>query len=132
MGVTTTALLTVEQFAQLPEEETQRTELVQGEIVRMGNAALLHEIVKSNAIGILFRYVMENSIYKLFSESMHRVGVGDGLIPDVSLLLKERLRLADRTKTIERAPELAVEVVSSETAAFMERKINLFLATGSC
>ena len=35
---TTTALLTIEQFLQLPEEETQRCELVEGEIVPMGNA----------------------------------------------------------------------------------------------
>src|SRR3954454_14851033 len=35
MGVTTTALFTVEQFADLPQEETQGAELVQGEIVRL-------------------------------------------------------------------------------------------------
>src|SRR5205823_14237113 len=51
--------------------------------------------------------------------------------PDVSLMLKVRLCLTDLSKLFEPAPELAVEVVSSETAAFLERKINLYLATGS-
>jgi hypothetical protein len=45
----TTALLTVEQYAQLPEEQTMLTELVEGEVVRMGHAGFPHEAVKANA-----------------------------------------------------------------------------------
>jgi Uma2 family endonuclease len=41
-------------------------------------------------------------------------------------LLNERIP----AKATEGAPDLAFEVVSSETAAFIERKINLYLATG--
>jgi Uma2 family endonuclease len=62
---------------------------------------------------------------------MYKLGARDGRTPDVSLLLNARLPPKHLNKTLEPAPELAVEVVSSETAAFMERKINLFLATGS-
>jgi Uma2 family endonuclease len=130
VGVTT-ALLTVEQFAQLPEEETLRCELVQGEIVRMGNAGYLHERVKSNANAILFRYIFENPVGTVFSETMYKLGERDGRIPDVSLLLKHRLPPKDVNKALQGAPELAFEVVSSESAASMERKINLYLATGS-
>jgi Uma2 family endonuclease len=127
VGVTT-ALLTVEQFAQLPEEETLRCELVQGEIVRMGNAGLPHEIVKANANQLLIAYILENTIGKVFSETMFTLTASDACIPDVSLLLNERLV---NPKALDGAPELAFEVVSSESAAFMERKINLYLATGS-
>ncbi len=101
MGVTTTALLTVEQFADLPQEENQSNELVHGEIVRMSNAKLLHEMVKANGAEILTRYVIENPIFKVFSETMYKLDSGDGYVPDVSLLLKQRLHLADRLKTIE-------------------------------
>jgi Uma2 family endonuclease len=131
MGVTTTALLTVEQFLDLPHEETERTELVEGEIVQMGNAVRLHELVKSNAHAILGRYIFENPIGKVFSETMYKLGPLDARTPDVSLLLKARLLPTDLDKLFEPAPELAVEVVSSETAAFLERTINLYLATGS-
>lgn len=130
MGVTTTALLTVEQFAQLPQEETQRYELVQGEIVRMGNAGFLHERVKSNANRILMRYILGNPIGDVFSETMYKLGERDSRIPDVSLLLTERIPRKATSEVLKGAPDLAFEVVSSEPAEFMERKINLYLATG--
>src|SRR5271163_466259 len=128
MGVTP-ALLTVEQYMELPEEETMRTELVEGEIVGMGNSGYLHERTKANATQILHRYVLDNPIGVVFSESMYKLGKREGRIPDVSFVLARRLPPADRTKALEGAPEIAFEVVSSETAAFMERKINLNLAT---
>jgi Uma2 family endonuclease len=129
MGVTT-ALLTVEQYMELPEEETMRTELVEGEIVRMGDAGYLHERTKANAIKLLGHYIFDNPIGVVFSESMYRLGKNEGRIPDVSLVLEQRLPPQNPSKPLEGAPELAFEVVSSETAAFIERKINLYLATG--
>ena len=90
MGVTT-ALLTVEQYMELPEEETMRTELVEGEIVRMGHSGYLHERTKSNATQILHRYVLDNPIGVVFSESMYKLGKREGRIPDVSFVLGRRL-----------------------------------------
>jgi Uma2 family endonuclease len=129
MGVTT-ALLTVEQYAELPEEVTLRTELVEGEIVRMGDARLLHEWVKANAARLLIEYTLQNQLGTVFFESMYKLGPREGRIPDVSFLLNERLTAQDRGGFLTGAPDLALEVVSSETAAFLERKINLFLASG--
>lgn len=129
MGVTS-ALLTVEQYARLPEEDTMRTELVEGEIVPMGDARLLHELVKANCIEILADYILRNPVAKLFSESMYKVGPRTGCIPDVSLLLKTRLARLDKSGFLEGAPDLAFEVVLSESAAFLERKINQLLSNG--
>jgi Uma2 family endonuclease len=120
MGVTT-ALLTVEEYAQLPEEETMRTELVEGEIVRMSDAKLIHELVKSNGIEILADYVRLNPAWKLFSESMYKLGTREGRIPDVSLLARDRLARLDKAGFLEGAPDLAFEVVSSESAEFLDR-----------
>ena len=128
MGVTT-ALLTVEQYAQLPEEETMRTELVEGEIVPMGDAKKVHELVKSNANQLLVQYTLQNPIGRVLSESMYKLGKREGRIPDVSFLLHETLA-RQNGEFLEGAPDLAFEVVSSESAAFMERKVNLFLAKG--
>jgi Uma2 family endonuclease len=128
MGVTT-ALLTVEEYAQLPEEETMRTELVEGEIVRMGDAKRIHERVKANANRLLVQYVLQNPIGEVFAESLYKLGNREGRIPDVSLLLLETLA-GQNGVFLEGAPDLAFEVVSSESAAFMERKVNLFLAKG--
>ena len=129
MGVTT-ALLTVEQYMELPEEETMRTELVEGEIVRMGDAKKVHKLVKSNAHRLLVQYILQNPIGRVFSESMYKLGKREGRIPDVSFLLHDTLA-RQKGEFLEGAPDLAFEVVSSESAAFMERKVNLFLANGS-
>ena len=129
MGVNT-ALLTVEQFAQLPQEETMRCELVQGEIVCMGDAGFLHERVKANAHQLLTRYILENPIGMVFSETMYKLGERESRVPDVSLLLNQRIPAKATNAYPEGAPDLAFEVVSSESAAFIERKINLYLATG--
>jgi len=131
MGVTTTALLTVEQYSQLPEQETLRTELVEGEIVRMGNAGFLHERIKMNCLKLLMRYVFENPIGEVFSETMFKLGARDSRIPDVSFLLNHRVPAKAPAGPLTGSPDLAFEVVSSESAEFMERKINLYLATGS-
>jgi len=126
----TTALLTVEQFAQLPQEEPLRYELVEGEIVCLGSAGFPHERAKANAIQILVGYLFEHPIGMVFSETMYKLGEREGRIPDVSLLLNERIPPKGTQGHPEGAPDLAFEVVSSESAAFMERKINLYLATG--
>ena len=129
MGVTT-ALLTVEQFAELPQEESMRCELVQGEIVCMGNSGFLHELIKSNANQLLTEYILQNPIGRVFSETMYKLGPRDSPIPDVSLLLNERIPPKATNAVPEGAPDLAFDVVSSESAAFLERRINLYLATG--
>src|SRR5689334_6221028 len=104
MGVIS-SLLTVEQYAQLPEEETMRTELVEGEVVRTGDAKFLHERIKANAIKILIGYVLQNPIGEVFSESMFKLGPRDGRIPDVSFLLNARLAAQDRDGFLTGAPD---------------------------
>jgi Uma2 family endonuclease len=128
---TVTAPLTIEQFLQLPEEETQRCELVEGEIVPMGNAGRGHELVKSNFIRHLVAYDLQHCIGRIFSETMYAIRTNEGRQPDVSFLLSRRLTPGDPAKPFEGSPDLAVEVVSSETADFLERKISLYLETGS-
>jgi Uma2 family endonuclease len=128
---TLTAPLTIEQFLKLPEERTWRCELVEGEIVPMGNAGRGHELVKANFIEHLVTYNQQHRIGKVFSETMYEIRASEGRTPDVSFLLAHRLTTGDLNKLFEGSPELAVEVVSSETAEFLERKITLYLETGS-
>src|SRR4029077_13131500 len=96
----------------------------------MSDAKFVHELVKANVGEILIQYVLQNPIGKVFSERMYKLGAREGRVPDVSLLLNERVALQDRAGFLEGAPDLAVEVVSSESALFLERKVNLFRANG--
>src|ERR1700704_5027709 len=124
---TTTTALTVEDFLKLPEPEGQRTELIEGEVVAMGGGRYAHEIVKANVIEILVGWSIRHRIGKVFSETMFRLDAHNSPMPDVSFVLADRLTPGTEGLIVG-APELAIEVVSSESAAHLEKKIELYLA----
>ena len=128
MGATTTAL-TVEDFLKLPPPEHQRTELIEGEVVAMGYGGYPHEIVKANLIQILAVWSVRHRIGKVFSETIFRLDEHNSPIPGVSFVRAGRLTPGTEG-LIQGAPELAIEVVSSESAAHLEKKIELYLAHG--
>src|SRR5579864_1386537 len=126
----TTTLVTVQEFLQMPEPEGQKLELIGGEVVSMGRGGIPHEVVKSNLIEILAVWLAQHRIGKLFSETTFQLDEHDSPIPDVCIVFPGRIPPGS-TGVIQGAPELAIEVVSSETAARLEEKIELYLAHGS-
>lgn len=116
MAATSAQLLTVEQWMDLPEEQTRRTELVDGEIVQMGNARAIHEKLKSAWAKRLYIYFADKNWGAVYSETMYRLSPGLARISDVSVLLPDR---PAPEGAFEGAPEIAIEIVSSETAAEM-------------
>jgi len=129
MGATTT-LVTVREFLELPEPEGQRMELIGGEVVTMGQGGMPHEVTKSNIIHVLAEWLLQSPIGRLFSETMFQLDEQNCLIPDVSVL-RPGHTYPGGTSSIQGAPEVAIEVVSSETAVHLEKKIDLYLAHGS-
>jgi Uma2 family endonuclease len=128
MGTATTRL-TPEEYLSLPEEQIFRTELIDGEIVSTGNALLKHEIVKMNLLAVLTGSVGPD--YRVTSETMFRVVETEFLQPDVAIISRSRLASMDANLHAVGAPDIAVEVVSSESAATLERKVALYLEAGS-
>jgi len=128
MGASTT-LVTVQEFMEWPESEGQHMELIHGEVISMASGYAPHEVVKKNLIKILVLWLAQNSTAELFVESMYRIDEHNALSPDLSVLFPGRIAPGS-TGWIPRAPELAIEVVSSEPAARLERKIRLYLAHG--
>lgn len=126
---TTTAPITVEEFRAMPESERFRKELIDGEIVEMGWGGPEHELLKSNAIRVLMVYLIPNPVGRIFAESTFSREVF-AVMPDVSVILRSRLN-AGLDHLLEQAPDLAIEIVSSEAAATLERKIAWYLANGS-
>ncbi len=129
MGTTTT-LVTVQEFLALPEIEGQRMELIGGEVVTMGRGGYPHEITKSNLLQILAVWLSQNRIGKVMCETAFQVDDHNCPIPDVSVVSPNRV-VPGSTGMFQGAPDLAIEVVSSETAARLEEKIELYLAHGS-
>jgi Uma2 family endonuclease len=127
MGATTT-LITVEEFLKLPEVEGERIELIDGEVISMGHGGYPHELTKSNLIRLLTIWSVENPPSRVFCETAYQLDDRNCLIPDLSL---DSNRIAPgSTGVFQRAPALAIEVVSSEPAARLEKKIRLYLLNG--
>lgn len=129
MGATTT-LVTVREFLDMPESEGMLQELIGGEVISMASGHAPHEVVKKNLNKILVLWLAANSPAELFVETMYEVDEHDALIPDLSVLFPGRIAPGSKG-WIQGAPELAIEIVSSETAARLEDKIELYLSHGS-
>jgi Uma2 family endonuclease len=128
---TSTGLMTVDEFLKLPGIEELRVELINGRVVDKDNGGLIHELVKANLIRILAVWLSQRCIGMVFAETSFRVDEHDCLIPDLSLLSNERVPVPATSDLPRGAPDLAIEVVSSEKAASLRAKINLCLEHGS-
>lgn len=128
MGTTTT-LVTVQEFLALPEPEGERIELIAGEVVSMGRGGAGHEWVKANLTELLGAWTRQHRSLKLLSETTFLLDEHDSPIPDVSLLAISR-KPSQMSGWLHGAPDVAIEVVSSEKATHLERKIELYLAHG--
>lgn len=120
---------TFQEFVQLPEPDLEQIELIAGEVTAIGRGKFAHELVKSNLTHLLIVWLAENSRGELFVATMYQLDDCTALIPDVSVLFPGRAP-ANSTGWIQGAPEIAIEVVSSESAAMLEKKIELYLAHG--
>ena len=128
---TTAAPMTIEEFLKLPQVEGEKMELIHGEVVSMAYAGFMHERVKSNLIKILSAWLDQHPLGQVFAETTYRMpDGGDALAPDLSVLRNERLTPVTKDLPLG-APDLAVEVVSSETAARLRTKIGLYLRNES-
>lgn len=129
MGATTT-MVTVREFLQMSEQEDERRELIGGEIVTMGFGKAQHEIVKKNLNRILVVWLASHPIAELFPETLFQLDDNSSLMPDLSVVYPGHIApgIADWPQG---GPGIPIEVVSSETAARLEKKIDLYLAHGS-
>lgn len=129
MGTSTT-LMTVQEFLALPQVEGERRELIGGEVVSMPLTGYPHEVTKKNLFKMLALWLDRNPVGEAFCETPYQVDQENSLIPDVSVISPSRIVPGTRG-LFQGAPELAIEVVSSEDAERLEEKIELYLANGS-
>lgn len=126
---TTTTLLTVHEFLALPESSDQRRELIGGEVFSMGYGGRLHELVKGRINRLLLAWLLQGQPGTVLNETEFLLDEHEFLIPDLSYFSKEPGEPGDRGH-IQGAPDLAIEVVSSESAAQLSRKVGLYLSRG--
>ncbi len=86
----TKTLMTVEEFAQMHTSETEDFELVEGELVALPSATLLHAKIRHNVERLVGNYLAQSPIGGVFGEVDCRVSDGTVRRPDLSIFLSTR------------------------------------------
>lgn len=105
---------TDEEFMALPKDG-HRYEIVNGELIDMGNSGALHGYVCSLLLAALASYVLSKKLgIILDSSTAFKMKNGNRRSPDISFFAKERLQGLTELPTgfLEGAPDLAVAVLS--------------------
>ena len=113
-------LLSAEQYAAMPAEQTRHTELVDGEIQRMSPASFGHGGVAATIIGRLFAFVEPGVGVVLSSETGFTISRDPDTVraPDAAFVRADRVPPHDEQDGFaELAPDLVVEVVSPHDRA---------------
>lgn len=130
-------LMTAEEFAQLPDDDGRRLELIRGEVVELAPGNLEHGHIGIRFGGLLDAYNIAQNLGGYVS------GLDPGIFlerdpdtvraPDVCFYMSERVPPpeARRKGWAEVIPDLVVEVVSpGDTARYVEEKVAQWLAAG--
>jgi len=133
-----TALLTSSQYVASPEEFDQngnpiKDELIGGEVVKMPPSSELHNVVRGNIFRVLIAYLSANAQLNIsvWAEMAYLISDHDTMVPDLSVLQKDRLNPRQQKYT-PGAPDLAIEVVSpTDRAVHLKSKVDAYLHGGS-
>ena len=126
--------LTVEEFMELPETwDRRKMELDEGVLYIMVKAGLVHQFLQSRLISIFDQYLdgFDEPPADAFPDvivalSLERRTI---LIPDLSIVLRARSGLL-RPGMIEGAPDIVVEILSSDRNRDLVRKRQLYAEAG--
>jgi Uma2 family endonuclease len=129
----TQTLLTAEQFAQLPQSETEDFELVDGELIPLPSANADHSLIKDFIVISFWMYLQKNPIGMLLSEINCRLTGKVVRRPDVAFFLDQPGRTIPRKQVpLPFAPDIAIEVLSpSEPAVDVNKKVLEYQEAGS-
>lgn len=125
---------TDEAFMALPQDGN-RYEIVQGELLNMGNSGALHGYIAVVLSAALFAVVNSQKLGIVFdSSTAFKMKNGNRRAPDVSFFAKARLQGLTTLPTgfLEGAPDLVVEILSpGNTVAEMHDKLIDYFENGS-
>lgn len=135
MPDTTTELMTLEQFAELPDTE-ERLELVRGRVRVMSPVHGPAATVASNIVGLLTLHVLPRKLGRIFSDNTGFALLGaehTNRSPDVAFIRADRLPPRGiGPGPIRIAPDLVVEVLSpTERAVILEEKLADYRRAGT-
>jgi Uma2 family endonuclease len=125
---------TDEAFMALPDDG-HHYEIVNGELVDMGNSGALHGYVCSLLLAALTSYILLKKLGVILdSSTAFKMKNGNKRSPDISFFAKERLQGMTELPSgfLEGAPDLAVEVLSpGNTIEEIDEKIAEYFENGA-
>ena len=133
VAMATATLMTVEEFAALPEDG-QMHELVEGELLTMPPPQFLHTDIVALIQESLILFLRKTGAGRVFSEAGFLLSESPPTVrqPDLSVLTAERLAARPSAGYYRGAPDVAIEVLSpSDSADDLHLKIRQYLAAGA-
>lgn len=132
--MTTTKLLTAEDLYQF-EGDSNRYDLIRGELIQMSPAGGEHGELASTINGFLWVHVRERRLGKTYGAETGFILARDPdvvLAPDAAFIHAGRISTEmDQTRFLEIAPDLVVEIISpSDLARDVQTKVRTYLAHG--
>jgi Uma2 family endonuclease len=127
----TKELLTVEDFLHLPESvdgNDVRYERVEGELITMSPAMYRHNRVRDQVLLILSLFLRDRNVGTVVAEQPFHLFGTTVRVPDVAFIRAGRTIEPDSLP--ERAPDLAVEVVSPSKPREIDQRISDHFAAG--
>jgi Uma2 family endonuclease len=125
-------LLTADELEQMPDDDSVRTELDEGELITMPPTGLEHGYYETRIASILDRHVRQHRLGRVYSgDSGFRLGTGTVRAPDVAFVRQERIEALHGKGFAKGAPDLAVEIFSpSDSVPQLMRKVKQYFAAG--
>jgi Uma2 family endonuclease len=121
-------------FMALPDDG-HHYEIINGELIDMGNSGALHGYVCSLLLAALMSYILPKKLGVILdSSTAFKMKNGNKRSPDISFFAKERLQGMTELPPgfLEGAPDLAIEVLSpGNTTEEIEEKIAEYFENGT-
>jgi Uma2 family endonuclease len=127
----THTLMSAAQFDQLPQDEGQKWELLDGELIPVSSATPRHSFIVME-LGHSLRLFLRRSAGVVLPDTEFAIEESRRLRPDLALLSAAQWAQVDQLKVpVTVMPDIAVEIVSpSESASGLERKVDAYLQAG--
>ncbi len=125
-------LLTADDLARMPDDDSVQLELDEGELISMPPAGFDHGEREDQISFLLNQHVRKNKLGKVLTgDTGFRLNDNTVLSPDVAFVRKDRVEALRSKSFAKGAPDLAVEILSpSDTVRRVNRKVKQYLAAG--
>jgi Uma2 family endonuclease len=125
-------LLTADELERMPDDDSVRTELDEGELITMPPAGWDHGDLGAEITALLYNHVKKHKLGKvLTAEPGFRLGPDTVRSPDVAFVRQERVATLRSQGFAQGAPDLAVEIFSpSDSVPQLMRKVKQYFAAG--